>query len=251
MSIVVLIYHKTPLQPDRDSFSVTLERFKAHIEALQAAGCRFVPFSEAPAVAAAADRTVSITFDDAHRSNIAAIEYLRERDIRPTVFVVQQWAETDPDYMSADDIRRLSPHCDFGSHGATHTAMTRLSNEALAQELIGSRAFLEALTGAPVTTMAFPGGRHNGRTVRAARAAGYQAVGTSAPLDDRGGGRTINRLTVHAWVTGAELAAIVTGSPAAWRRRRVRHLGAQIALHVLPRPVLNFAWSLKRRPQAP
>lgn len=251
LAIVVLIYHKTPLEPDGDSFSVTLERFKAHIAALRDAGCRFAPFSETSAAADDEDvPVVSITFDDAHRSNIAAIEHLRDLGIRPTVFVVQAWSQSDPQYMSADDIRRLAPFCDFGSHGASHTAMPDLAPADLDRELRESRRWLEGLVGQPVTTLAFPGGRHDSRTVRAAKAAGYAAIGTSVPLDVRRGGATVNRFTVHAWVTGPELAAVATSGPAAWRRRRLRHLAARTALVLLPDPVMKALWRMKRRPQA-
>jgi peptidoglycan/xylan/chitin deacetylase (PgdA/CDA1 family) len=69
----------------------------------------------------------------------------------------------------------------IGSHGLTHTALTRLGRPELMAELRNSRDLLEQIVGAPVSCLAIPGGFVNAGVLDAAREAGYAHVCTSVP----------------------------------------------------------------------
>lgn len=247
MSVVVLIYHKTPAAPDGDSFSVPLEAFKAQIEAIRAAGHQFVRFEETlESVAAPGPARVCVTFDDAHASNIEALEFLRQHSIVPMVFVVRRWSESDPEFLSAKQIAALAPYVDFGGHGVTHRAMTHLNDTELAGEMADSRAYLEGVLGRRIRAMAFPGGRFNARTVQAAHVAGYTHIGTSVSLDNRRRGRTINRVTVHAGRSAESLAGIIGANRSYWTLQRARRVVTAMASMVLPSPLFTAVAKARR-----
>lgn len=68
---------------------------------------------------------------------------------------------------------------EVGAHSRTHPRLTGCSNEQLQEELAGSKAALEALTGAPVTQFCYPYGDYDARVAQAAKQAGYQAATTT------------------------------------------------------------------------
>lgn len=84
--------------------------------------------------------------------------------------------------MSHGELRQLaSEGHEIGSHTRTHTILTRAGHVELAEELEGSRAELEAVTGRPVVSIAYPNGNHNNSVVRAGRCAGYRVGVTTQP----------------------------------------------------------------------
>ncbi len=62
---------------------------------------------------------VSTRFDDGHASNINAFDFLSDRGIVPTAFVVAEWSSRRSDAISPGMIRELAGRCDFGRHGAS------------------------------------------------------------------------------------------------------------------------------------
>lgn len=61
----------------------------------------------------------------------------------------------------------------IGSHARSHVPLPTLETSALQHELVESRREIEARTGKPVESIAFPDGAHDQHTVEAARDAGY------------------------------------------------------------------------------
>ena len=68
----------------------------------------------------------------------------------------------------------------IGAHTVNHPILTRLSDAGVRDEMAGSKAALEALTGAPVTLFAYPNGQpgqdYAEREVATARAVGFRAA---------------------------------------------------------------------------
>lgn len=75
----------------------------------------------------------------------------------------------------------------FHSHTRNHPDLTKLSDDELTNELIGSRQDLESLLNEQVTYLAYPYGRYDERVLNAARAAGYQAAFSTQPGFNRRG----------------------------------------------------------------
>jgi peptidoglycan/xylan/chitin deacetylase (PgdA/CDA1 family) len=150
---------------------------------------------------AAADggKYVAVTFDDAYRSVFdLAFPILRAAGMPATVFVptalvgtdepmrwrgVEQWLTTpyarELMGLSWGQLQELADAgWEIGSHSRFHRRLTELGDRALAEELSASRQECESRIGRPCRTLAYPYGAVDGRVVRAAEAAGYEAAGS-------------------------------------------------------------------------
>jgi peptidoglycan/xylan/chitin deacetylase (PgdA/CDA1 family) len=132
-------------------------------------------------------RRAVITFDDGYEGVLSrALPILKSHGFSATVFVVSgklggvnDWdGETPGDaLLSSAGVRALAEAgIEIGSHGATHRALPELSDADLTAEVEGSKAALEAVTGAPVVSFCYPYGACDDRCVAAVRAAGYRAA---------------------------------------------------------------------------
>ena len=77
--------------------------------------------------------------------------------------------------MTEDEARQLhEAGMELGSHTLSHHAVRELSDGELRHEMVASREAVEAITGEPCLTLAYPSGNHDRRVERAAADAGYQ-----------------------------------------------------------------------------
>jgi peptidoglycan/xylan/chitin deacetylase (PgdA/CDA1 family) len=144
---------------------------------------------------------LAVTFDDGYRSVFElAFPILRAAGMPGTVFVptalmgiekpmawpgVDQWLDTshagELAGMSWEQLEELvDAGWEIGSHTRVHSRLSELSDDALAEELSGSRQECEMRLGRPCRTLAYPYGSVDGRVVAAAEAAGYAAA--ASPL---------------------------------------------------------------------
>jgi peptidoglycan/xylan/chitin deacetylase (PgdA/CDA1 family) len=197
--------------------------FREQMNRMIDAGVSFIRFSECDhSDYVARGRHVAVTFDDGHASNAEAFAFLADRRIVPTAFVVRDWSERDRAYLSARAIGDLNGVCEFGGHGASHVDLTAATDSRLAFELSASRDFLAAVLGAPVATMALPGGKGDARVIRFAVREGYRLVGNSRPLPHGRRGVAINRICVHGGTSVEWPRRLVDAGAMFWLRRRVR-----------------------------
>ncbi len=82
------------------------------------------------------------------------------------------------DGMSAEQLAACGRHplVTIGGHSETHPLLTGCSDEALQAELVGSRRYLQQVSGQPVDLFAYPTGDYDRRVASAVRAAGYRAA---------------------------------------------------------------------------
>jgi len=221
MSVVVLMYHHTPEAPD-GFYDVGVSTFREQIKALLEAGVSFVKFSDCDrAEYVERGRHVALTFDDGHATNEAAFRFLADYGLVPTAFVVRDWSTRDARYLSARSLTDLKGICELGGHGASHRALTSLSDLDLADELAASRDFVAALAGS-AETMALPGGHGGPRELAAAKRAGFRLVGNSRPLPQGRVAESVNRICVNrTHDVNAPLRWVQTGG-LQWGLRRAR-----------------------------
>jgi peptidoglycan/xylan/chitin deacetylase (PgdA/CDA1 family) len=183
-----------------NKWRVTPGRFERHLDVLLARGYRGTALRDLLDAPAASFRRAVLTFDDGYAALLAeALPRLVARGFSATVFVVtdrvggsNDWDAERPgeSLLSRDGIRALhGAGVEIGSHGATHRALTGLSDEELLRETRGSREDLERLVGAPVVSFCYPYGDFDDRVVAAVGSAGYRAAtvirgGISPDLSD-------------------------------------------------------------------
>ena len=194
--VLVLCYHA--VSPDWPAdLSVTPERFEAQLELLVRRGYVGVTFEQA-VTDPPASRTLAVTFDDAFRSVLdLALPVMRRLGLPGSLYVPTDfpgrpgpmaWEGTDhwvggPHEHElrclewADLAELAEAGWEIGSHTRSHPHLTHLSDEALRDELEGSRAACEEAIGGLCRTIAYPYGDVDERVKAAAAGAGYEAAG--------------------------------------------------------------------------
>ena len=147
-------------------------------------------------------RVVAITFDDGYLDTFnQALPILNAFDFSATCYVVSKrtgehndWDATElnvkKQLMTSEQVKAWNQAgMEVGAHSRTHPRLSKCSDAELQAEIAGSKADLEALTGAPVTQFCYPYGDLDGRVANAVRNAGYVAAtttqrGRAVPGDD-------------------------------------------------------------------
>jgi peptidoglycan/xylan/chitin deacetylase (PgdA/CDA1 family) len=190
--VLVLCYHAvSPTWPAGPS--VTPSDFRAQLELLLKLGYQGRTLVDA-LTTPPAGRTMAVTFDDAHVSVAElARPILDELGIPATVFVPTEYAGTDrlmgwagyDQWLGTpheSELRCLSWEAlneladsgwEIGSHTVSHPRLTRIDDDQLEHELVGSRRVCEERMGRPCVSIAYPYSDEDDRVVAATRRAGY------------------------------------------------------------------------------
>jgi peptidoglycan/xylan/chitin deacetylase (PgdA/CDA1 family) len=214
--------------------------FEEHVEALAGASAAVLTVSDLARGArdgTLPERAVAITFDDAFSSVTRAAAPILDRHGYPaTVFAVvdhlggtNDWP-TQPAHLprrpllDAEELRSLAAGgWEIGSHGLSHRPLGKADAAAVGSELRDSRARLAKLTGAAVTSFAFPYGSVPPNAEPHLVDAGYEA-GLGARLgrvDDGSAPYLMPRVDAHYLRRTSRLLDAVQGRTAYLRVRGV------------------------------
>ncbi len=204
--VLVLCYHGIS-ETWPAATSVKPGDFERQLSELAGLGYRGATFSDALTLAPA-EKTLVVTFDDAHRSVLElAAPAMARLGIPGTVYVPTGYAGTDRPMgwdgydvwmgtehedellcMGWDQLRGLaSEGWEIGSHTHSHPRLSRLDDAGVAAELTNSRRECEERMAVPCSSIAYPYSDYDARVVRASYEAGYRFAATvprgpSAPL---------------------------------------------------------------------
>jgi len=145
-------------------------------------------------------RSVVITFDDGYADNArVAWPILRRFGLSATIFVVTGlvdksclWLDRGPlaerPLLTWQDLRALiRDNIEIGGHTRNHSSLTDLSSADVREEIEGAKRDLEIALSTPITTMAYPNGKHDPVVERLVEEAGYSCAGSShSGLNDPG-----------------------------------------------------------------
>lgn len=211
---VVITYHAVEEGPA--PLCIEPSRFLAQVDALAALGVETLTVSQVAAhlrEGTMPERAVCLTFDDGCASALrTAIPALAERGMTATIFCVaghlacrNDWPSQPGGFPSlelagADEImeaHRLG--FEIGAHGVEHAPLDTADPEVARSELADGKDKLEAIVGAPVTSLAFPYGAEPGPGAAALVAKLYDAACTTKPAHVRPGEdpRALPRVDVH------------------------------------------------------
>jgi len=163
-------------------YHVSEAAFRRHLDILAAAGVPTQTVGEYAAHRSAPGDSFVLTFDDGWASSLSlGVERLVEAAVRATFFITRDYVGR-PSFASSALLRDAhAAGMELGTHGATHRFLERLPVQELRAELASSKAFLEEVVGAAVTTGSVPGGAWSPEVGRIARECGYEALCTSRP----------------------------------------------------------------------
>jgi peptidoglycan/xylan/chitin deacetylase (PgdA/CDA1 family) len=191
--LLVLCYHGIS-ETWPAATSVRPADFEQQLSELSRRGYRGATLTTA-LTAPAADKTLVVTFDDAHKSVLEeAAPVMARLGIPGTVYVPTGYPDTDRPMawegydiwlgteherelaaMSWDELRGLAADgWEIGAHTRTHPRLSQIGDEQIAEELRGAKADCEEQIGAPCTSLAYPYSDYDERAVWAAADAGYR-----------------------------------------------------------------------------
>ena len=182
-SAMVLAYHSV------GPAAVSAEVFRAQMGFLLQQQMRFLSLAQLGRALESGELpegSVCVTFNDDFEAAGGAVSWLLERGGEATLFVVADQATHniwDADDSSMPRRRRLSfdrirelvdAGASIGSHTIAHGPLDGQDDAGLRHQLFDSRRRLVEQLRAPVTAVAYPGGRFDTRVVRAASGMGYE-----------------------------------------------------------------------------
>jgi peptidoglycan/xylan/chitin deacetylase (PgdA/CDA1 family) len=192
-----LCYHglgRSTAAADPHFLMVDPDRFRAQLDALLTAGFRLVTVAELAAALPAgggppAPGLAALSFDDGTDDNHSVLlPILREYGAPATIYVTtghlgQPSPWIDPAagvrFMDEDELREVAAAgIEIGAHTVTHPDLATLSQAACLAEMRDSKEALEAITGKPVTTFAYPFCSYGPAALAAAAEAGFAAAVT-------------------------------------------------------------------------
>jgi peptidoglycan/xylan/chitin deacetylase (PgdA/CDA1 family) len=187
--LAIVGWHRVDGQPG--GLSTSPDEFRRHLDLLD--GWHVLSLDEG--VRRLRDRTlppraVALTFDDGYASvGEVAWPLLKERGRPAVLYAVSGYldggrrfpwdADDGAPLLSAGALRDL--HADgltVGSHTVSHRWLPHLAPDEVRREVTGSKAALEDLLGAPVTSFAYPMGGWDAASVAAVADAGYATAVT-------------------------------------------------------------------------
>ena len=146
---------------------------------------------------------VAVTFDDGYKDNLyTAAPILIDYGIPFTVFVTAGFlGDASNVFLSENELKLLSdmPGVTIGSHGMTHSRLTRLDDRRLMAELLESRARIEDITGKKVEMLSYPMGKMDSRVIAAAIKSGYRLGAGSRFGENLPGTKTMFLKRTEVW----------------------------------------------------
>jgi len=205
---------------------------------------------------------VTTSWDDGHVLDLHLAEILAEFGASATFYIAPYNREISArDRMPVSDVRSLCEQFEIGSHGQTHTVLTRIPLSRARREMADSKTALADLLGRPIDTFCYPRGAHNGRLADLARDCGYLYARTvrsfelGLPADPWRAGVALEtaRPGIHEWpAVAARTAYLGLGPPRMltdWGTRAIALFDQARTARDAVFHLWGHSWVLERRHQ--
>lgn len=126
-------------------------------------------------------KVVALTIDDGPHSKTTpeVLAALKEKDVKVTLFLLASNVEQHPELVQ----QAVQAGHEIGTHAYSHTLLTRLSKQAVAEELAKAEEIISKLAPKPILFRP-PGGAFNKDVLAAAHERGYTTVTWSVDPED-------------------------------------------------------------------
>jgi peptidoglycan/xylan/chitin deacetylase (PgdA/CDA1 family) len=228
MTVVILTYHA--VEPGPAPLCVDPEAFRAHVDALHAAGAVTLTISqlaEGLRGGSLPARAVALTFDDGCASAVrAAAPLLAERGMTATYFCVAGYlGRTNAWPSQPASVPRLALATaselvelgalgfEIGGHGFEHMPLAAAPPTVVERELVEGRRALEDAVGVSVRTFAYPYGIASGKELRSRIETVFEAACGTRPdrVSPNADLYALPRIDAHYVRSPRLLARVVTG----------------------------------------
>jgi peptidoglycan/xylan/chitin deacetylase (PgdA/CDA1 family) len=119
---------------------------------------------------------VTTSWDDGDVLDMRVADMLDAHGMKGTFYIAKDYRSAR---VSDADIRTLAQRHEVGAHTLTHPRLTELSRQEKEHEIVGSKVWLEEITGQSVDMFCYPGGKYDEETVDVVREAGYLGARTT------------------------------------------------------------------------
>jgi len=152
--------------------------FKDHLNYLLSSGYRTITFKDAM-LGIIPPKSIILSFDDGCFSHWYAFQKLSEHKMVGVFFVISG-SVGKRKYLTIDQLKSMSKGgMEIGSHTGTHPYLTKISQERLSKEILGSKTKLEDLLGTRVISFAYPYGKYNKKAMEEVENSGYYYARTT------------------------------------------------------------------------
>ena len=118
---------------------------------------------------------ITTSWDDGHPSDRRVAELLARYGLTGTFYIPRQ---IRTGVMPLTAIRDLSSNFEIGAHTLNHVFLADADDDTARAEIVGSKSWVQEVTGKPCVMFCPPAGRFNSRHVLMFREAGYAGIRT-------------------------------------------------------------------------
>lgn len=208
IGIPVLYYHSIDDVKDNE-LKVSKQKFREQMKFLKDSGYTTLTMEELYKYIKnnekVPEKSVVITFDDGYADNYTnAYPVLKEFGFNATIYVVTDWTDKDPYYLTSAHLKELEANgIEIQSHTGAHDHLASLTKEKQLDTLKRSKQKLENILNKEVHYIAYPFGEYNETTKKLTEELGYKmAFATSKGWADKTDNLfAVNRVYVSAFIT--------------------------------------------------
>lgn len=203
--IPVLMYHSIDYEKNNE-LRIPKEQFRGQMQYLKDNGYTTLTLNELYSFfennMPVPDKSVVLTFDDGYADNYKnAFPIIKEFGFKATVFMITDTVDKNGAYLNSTQLKEMNAYgFDVESHTLDHEELNKQSYAQQLNELKKSKLFLEKLLNKQVSYIAYPVGKYNKETVKAAKESGYKmAFTTNGTWSDKTDGiYTLDRVYISA-----------------------------------------------------
>ena len=189
--VPILMYHSIS-DVEGSSLYVSPENFSRQMDFLDKSGYNVISLGDLVEGIKSGKKfnpgTVVITFDDGYKNNyLDAFPVLAKYDMPATIFIITNYVDTKPDYVTWDQVRlMMSKGISFGGHTRNDVYLPSVKDQkSLVNEVAGPKKDIESKTSGKAEYFCYPTGGFNDNVKIAVKEAGYKGACSTNRGTDR------------------------------------------------------------------